>query len=285
MSDMLWLVALLAIIGIVKCKTCTSGYTYYSSTDSCYKFVSTELNYADATQSCSDNSNGWLVTINDSNENDVVANLCGTTMCWIGYDDIVSEGNFVWQHGTSFYTNWRDGEPNNYEDEDCVDIWDVKWNDSGCWRLRTYVCETEAYESPTVTPTVIPTVMPTALPTAIPTRMPTVIPTAIPTAVPSTSSPTVINSFSEVGNKLSERNSNSLNKTEIITDKANGLMHNGNKLNYRSLANTAYYIITTIAGTGSAAFSGDNSAATSAQIHKPRGIAVDTSGMMAMPTI
>ena len=72
MSDMLWLVALLAIVGIVKCKTCTSGYTYYSSTDSCYKFVSTELNYADATQSCSDNSNGWLATINDSNENELL---------------------------------------------------------------------------------------------------------------------------------------------------------------------------------------------------------------------
>ena len=37
-------------------------------------------------------------------------------------------------------------------------------------------------------------------------------------------------------------------------------------------------IITTIAGTGTASYSGDNGAATSAALYLPRGVAVDTSG-------
>ena len=37
-------------------------------------------------------------------------------------------------------------------------------------------------------------------------------------------------------------------------------------------------IITTIAGTGSASYSGDNGAATSATLYGPHGVAVDVSG-------
>ena len=37
-------------------------------------------------------------------------------------------------------------------------------------------------------------------------------------------------------------------------------------------------IITTIAGTGSTTYSGDNAAATSAELYRPYGVALDTSG-------
>ncbi len=37
-------------------------------------------------------------------------------------------------------------------------------------------------------------------------------------------------------------------------------------------------IITTIAGTGTSSFSGDNSAATSASLYQPVGVTVDSSG-------
>ena len=39
-------------------------------------------------------------------------------------------------------------------------------------------------------------------------------------------------------------------------------------------------IITTIAGTGTGSYSGDNGAATSAALHEPEGVAVDTLGMI-----
>ena len=47
--------------------------------------------------------------------------------------------------------------------------------------------------------------------------------------------------------------------------------------NYR-IRKVSTGIITTIAGTGSITFSGDNGAATSATLYYPRGVAVDESG-------
>ena len=41
-------------------------------------------------------------------------------------------------------------------------------------------------------------------------------------------------------------------------------------------------IITTIAGTGSASYSGDNGAATSASLYLPRGVSVDSAGKPAI---
>ena len=47
--------------------------------------------------------------------------------------------------------------------------------------------------------------------------------------------------------------------------------------NYR-IRKVSTGIITTIAGTGSASYSGDNGAATSATLYSPAGVAVDSSG-------
>ena len=41
-------------------------------------------------------------------------------------------------------------------------------------------------------------------------------------------------------------------------------------------------IITTIAGTGTASYSGDNADATSATLYHPQGVAVDASGTLAI---
>ncbi len=41
-------------------------------------------------------------------------------------------------------------------------------------------------------------------------------------------------------------------------------------------------IITTIAGTGTGAYSGDNSAATSATLYYPTGVALDTAGTISI---
>ena len=49
--------------------------------------------------------------------------------------------------------------------------------------------------------------------------------------------------------------------------------------NYPSLSPNSVFIISTIAGTGSSSFSGDNGAATSAGIN-PYGVVLDTSGKL-----
>ena len=48
--------------------------------------------------------------------------------------------------------------------------------------------------------------------------------------------------------------------------------------NYPSMSPSTVYIITTIAGTGSTTYSGDNGAATSAGLYYPLGAAIDSAG-------
>ncbi len=75
---------------------------------------------------------------------------------WIGANDFVNEGTFVWAGGpeagrsvNSIYTNWGSREPNSEGNEDCVEIRkDIgQWNDEGCgtgrWSLIEYSCSPE----------------------------------------------------------------------------------------------------------------------------------------------
>ncbi len=62
---------------------------------------------------------GHLVTINDAGENAFVrTQVLGfdgqDRRGWLGFNDVQSEGNFVWSSGEALgYTNWSLGEPNN----------------------------------------------------------------------------------------------------------------------------------------------------------------------------
>jgi hypothetical protein len=64
--------------------------------------------------------NGHLATINNNAENTWVLNNVSrfddntTRICFIGFNDQLVEGSFQWvDHGTSTYSNWDAGEPNN----------------------------------------------------------------------------------------------------------------------------------------------------------------------------
>jgi len=59
-----------------------------------------------------------------------------------------------------------------------------------------------------------------------------------------------------------------------------GTIYVSDKVNARVRRITAAGIVTTTAGTGTAGFSGDNGAATSAQLHYPEGIALDAEGSL-----
>lgn len=97
-----------------------------------------------------------LVTIASIEEHNFIFNLWKTTRksdkVWIGYNDRVTEGQFVGTDGRpATFTFWDKGEPNDRNGEDCVEMWksskggDVgAWNDQSCNDRNPFICEMRA---------------------------------------------------------------------------------------------------------------------------------------------
>ncbi|XP_071945838.1 uncharacterized protein [Antedon mediterranea] len=143
---------------------CPADWTPYDG--SCYIFVAVRPTNWQTSRSACQNHGGDLVVISSQAENDFVGSLIialPTNDHWvsayIGYRDIDEEGEFIWVDTTeciTTYTNFRDGEPNNRANEDCVDMHadTHEWNDIWCNGTHTdgYICEIfDDSDSPTFT--------------------------------------------------------------------------------------------------------------------------------------
>ena len=109
--------------------------------------------WRDAESYCNETYGTHLATIKSSTDNSNVreaatnAGIRTGQRLWFGYNDIESEGTWVWTDGTkhSNYTNWLDGEPNNIGGaQNCAQLWsadqDAVWDDSYCTNTRYFVC-------------------------------------------------------------------------------------------------------------------------------------------------
>ena len=77
-----------------------------------------------------------LASIHSDWENEVAYTKCGGE-CWIGLECIDKDQyDYEWMDGSDWdYTNWNEGEPNNWQntDEDCVHLYsNGEWNDNQC---------------------------------------------------------------------------------------------------------------------------------------------------------
>ncbi|WP_298897334.1 HYR domain-containing protein [uncultured Psychroserpens sp.] len=78
---------------------------------------------------------GFVGTIRNSSDNDLLVNAISTIGAagnvLIGFNDLTTEGDFVWQSGDSAtFNNWNGGEPNNAGNEDYVVVQsNGGWND------------------------------------------------------------------------------------------------------------------------------------------------------------
>ncbi len=65
---------------------------------------------------------GNLATVNDATENGWLnLNFSGYGVLWLGLNDELQQGNYVWTSGAPFsYTNWDSGQPNNGNNSDYV---------------------------------------------------------------------------------------------------------------------------------------------------------------------
>lgn len=100
---------------------------------------------------------GYLATINDSKENEILFNLISRNNyenVYFGYSNDNKNNIWRWTSGeVSSYENWADGEPNEESQNEKYAMFytkykDGKWNDgefSGTGNDRAFLCECENY--------------------------------------------------------------------------------------------------------------------------------------------
>ena len=124
--------------------SCPSGYSDFKNRR-CYKYFSTSVSWSKARQQCLKDG-GDLVSIANQEEYTYVQNLYSSGTIWLGFNDLVREGHFVWSDGSSVtFTKWYANEPNNWKGEDCAHTLGPDpsslWNDRSCSRLKKFVCQ------------------------------------------------------------------------------------------------------------------------------------------------
>lgn len=74
---------------------------------------------------------GYIVSINSKEENDFLSNRIHAQSVLIGLSDKSSEGSFIWDSGEPLtYENWFFNQPNNYANQDFVEMINSgEWND------------------------------------------------------------------------------------------------------------------------------------------------------------
>ena len=98
-----------------------------------------------------------LASIHSASDNTYALSMCGNaTTCWLGINDLSSEGTYVWSDGTSYdYSNWNPGEPYDpgfslgQAGEHCGELaWSGGggWNDSVCSTSYRYPLCNVAHE-------------------------------------------------------------------------------------------------------------------------------------------
>lgn len=122
---------------------------WYSFNGNCYKYVATQVTWADAEFYClSQDAN--LASVHNKEEENFIKSLIRNFdhtegPAWIGLSDIHKEGRWMWSDGSVVgFVYWRTGEPDNLEgNEHCVvNNYNTvkKWNDTPCSNSYPFVC-------------------------------------------------------------------------------------------------------------------------------------------------
>ncbi|XP_071986624.1 pulmonary surfactant-associated protein D-like [Engystomops pustulosus] len=103
-----------------------------------------ELTYEQSNSICQ-KAGGQLASPKNSEENAAVLEVAQHygLFPFLGITDIQTEGIFRYSDGKSLaYSNWSPGEPNQWGEEDCVEMQlNGIWNDKSCKEKRLIICE------------------------------------------------------------------------------------------------------------------------------------------------
>ncbi|XP_055969178.1 CD209 antigen-like protein E [Sorex fumeus] len=126
------------------CRQCPWGWQLFQG--SCYWFSRSQTDWASSDPACQ-SMNARLVVVNSVSEEKFLQSweVRHEKRTWIGLSDHHDEASWQWVDGTPFQLSfWKPGEPNNDNNEDCVELYNDGWNDDKCSKEKPWICEKPA---------------------------------------------------------------------------------------------------------------------------------------------
>lgn len=123
-------------------KTCPAEWRMFSCV--CYFLSTRSDSWEKGRQDCRDRG-ADLVVIDTLEEQEFITQIIRTNT-WIGLNDRDKEGTWMWTDGTPLTVAYWRGWPDNWREEDCVEILAGKktrenWNDLRCDTSKPWICE------------------------------------------------------------------------------------------------------------------------------------------------
>uniref|UniRef100_UPI00398F735C collectin-12 isoform X1 n=2 Tax=Pristiophorus japonicus TaxID=55135 RepID=UPI00398F735C len=115
--------------------------------DKCYYFSVDLVEFEEGKNLCKNMSSNMIIINNREEQQWVRKQMNGINYFWIGLSDTEQQNVWKWVDGTTAeYTNWRPGQPDNWEHEasteDCAGLANsALWNDFFCTDLNGLICE------------------------------------------------------------------------------------------------------------------------------------------------
>jgi len=127
---------------------CDPGWSYFNGY--CYFTSQKCTDWATALSKCQE-ENSVLVDVNNNEENVFIQNRHNGETSWLGFNDRLTEGDFIWADGgPGNFTAWDKNPPNNSGEEDCVVALGVEysyeWNIVKCSDCHQYTCKKDLDE-------------------------------------------------------------------------------------------------------------------------------------------
>ncbi|XP_012374553.1 CD209 antigen-like protein C [Dasypus novemcinctus] len=130
------------------CRPCPWNWEFFQG--SCYFFSWTKGIWK-ASESACERLGTQLVIINNAEEQEFLKfwTIRRNTRIWIGLSDHHVEDSWHWVDNSSVQLSfWMEGEPNNHENEDCVELTNDGWNDNKCTVENFWICEKRSNPCP-----------------------------------------------------------------------------------------------------------------------------------------
>ncbi len=126
---------------MAQCPNTLSGYTYLGEYNSSKYFISTFISDWTSAEIEARTAGGYIVSINDADENEYIRSQLGNNMVFIGINDAQSEDTFQWANGDAVnYTNFNETNSQN-GDYAVMNFWDGSWELDNYQVRRPYVVE------------------------------------------------------------------------------------------------------------------------------------------------